>query len=196
MLEEKPKVLLADPPWMLGQTDIRKGARKHYPLMTTERIGEMPVATIMDEDSSCFLWALPGKALEDAMRVLASWGYTYKSQAVWDKYFMSLGGPYFRSTHEVLLYGTRGKPQKWKHHSQRSVLNFPRLGHSVKPAEQFPMIEALLDGPYLELFARRRPSSNGEHGRWLVWGDSIDSDIVIPGYPVPSDRLHRHGEAA
>ena len=46
------------------------------------------------------------------------------------------------------------------------------------------LIERVLDGPYLELFARQRPNS---HADWSVWGNEIDSDIVIPGYPVPSD---------
>lgn len=43
------------------------------------------------------------------------------------------------------------------------------------------IIERLSHPPYLELFARRRPSNP----EWDVWGNQIDSDIVIPGYPVP-----------
>jgi hypothetical protein len=31
------------------------------------------------------------------------------------------------------------------------------------------------------MFARRRPKNPD----WDVWGNEIDSDIVIPGYPVP-----------
>ncbi|WP_231387156.1 hypothetical protein [Nocardia sp. BMG111209] len=43
-------------------------------------------------------------------------------------------------------------------------------------------MERLCDGPYLELFARRRQPG------WDAWGNEIDSQISIPGYPVPSDR--------
>ena len=32
---------------------------------------------------------------------------------------------------------------------------------------------------FTKLFARRRTPG------WDVWGNEIDSDIVIPGYPVP-----------
>lgn len=43
----------------------------------------------------------------------------------------------------------------------------------------YDVIERVSPGPYLELFARRhRPG-------WDVWGNEIDSDIYIPGYPVP-----------
>lgn len=56
--------------------------------------------------------------------------------------------------------------------------------HSHKPEEQFAVIERVSDGPYLELFARRRPPSNQE---WFVWGNEVISDVVIPGYPVPGD---------
>lgn len=187
MTHEKPKVLVADPPWAKGGNDRRKGAGRHYPLMTTERIAAMPIAEIMDDNSSLFLWAMPG-AIPDALSVMERWGYTYKSQAIWDKYYLGLGR-YFRYTHEVLLFGTRGKPQPWKYHGQRSMLLFPRTRHSEKPAETAALVERVLDGPYLELFARRRPSSNGSSGPWRVWGDGVESDIVVPGYPVPSDPV-------
>ena len=41
------------------------------------------------------------------------------------------------------------------------------------------IVERVSPGPYLELFARRR-----RHG-WTAWGNEIDSDVAIPGYPVP-----------
>ena len=55
----------------------------------------------------------------------------------------------------------------------------PLQDHSHKPEEQYAIIERCSPGPYLELFARR--SQPG----WDAWGNQIESDIVIPGYPVP-----------
>jgi hypothetical protein len=49
------------------------------------------------------------------------------------------------------------------------------------------VIERVSEGPFIELFARRRPPSNRD---WFVWGNEIDSDVRIPNYPVPSDRHH------
>ena len=66
--------------------------------------------------------------------------------------------------------------------SQPTWFNAPVTEHSRKPAEQFAIIERVSPGPYLELFARRRPESNQP---WAVWGDQVASDIRIPGFAVP-----------
>ncbi|MDQ1138460.1 N6-adenosine-specific RNA methylase IME4 [Microbacterium sp. SORGH_AS 1204] len=177
---KKHKVCYADPPWPHAQQGAR-GAGRHYDLMTTEDIVRMPIADFMAEDSTLLLWTT-NAALPDALRVMSAWGFTYKTNAVWDKYYMGLGN-YFRGSHEILLHGVRGKAP-FKFHGQRSTLLFPRQDHSRKPEEMIPLIERVLDGPYLELFARQRPNSLKD---WSVWGNEIDSDIIIPGYPVPSD---------
>jgi N6-adenosine-specific RNA methylase IME4 len=43
----------------------------------------------------------------------------------------------------------------------------PRREHSRKPAEVVERIERLVDGPYLELFAREPRSG------WDAWGDRV-----------------------
>lgn len=177
---KKFKVCYADPPWPHAQHGAR-GAINHYQLMTTDDILAMPIADLMADNSTLLLWTT-NAALPDALRVMKAWGFTYKTNAVWDKYHMGLGN-YFRGSHEILLHGVRGKAP-FKFHGQRSTLLFPRQDHSRKPEEMVPLIERVLDGPYLELFARQRPNS---HADWSVWGNEIDSDISIPGYPVPSD---------
>ncbi len=173
-------VICADPPWDFGQTGSR-GAIKHYDLMTLEDIKAMPIADLAAENSTLLLW-VTNAALPAGLEVMKAWGFRYVTNAVWDKYYMGLGN-YFRGSHELLLHGVRGKAP-FKFHGQRSTLLFPRTEHSAKPSEMVPMIERILDGPYLELFARRRPNS---HADWSVWGNEIDSDIIIPGYPVRSD---------
>ena len=62
---------------------------------------------------------------------------------------------------------------------------FPLQDHSHKPEEIHKIIERVSPPDYLELFARRRQLG------WDVWGNEIESDIVIPGYPVPqySDKV-------
>lgn len=174
------KTLYADPPWDIQQKGAR-GAAKHYDLMTIDQIKAMPIADLMDDNSTLLLWTT-NAALPQALEVMTAWGFAYKTNAVWDKYYMGLGN-YFRGSHEILLHGVRGKAP-FKFRGQRSTLLFPRQGHSHKPEEMIPLIERVLDGPYLELFARRRPNT---HEDWSVWGNEIESDISIPGYPVPSD---------
>jgi len=83
-----------------------------------------------------------------------------------------------RNDTEHITIGTRGKiPVLIK--NQRSWFHAPTQDHSHKPEEQYAIIERMAQGPYLELFARRRQP------KWSAWGNEIDSDIVIPGYPVP-----------
>lgn len=178
---KKFKVIYADPPTPKAQHGAR-GAVKHYDLMTFEEIKAMPIADLADESSTLLLWTTSA-ALPESLDVMEAWGFRYVTNAVWDKYYMGLGN-YFRGTHEILLHGVRGRPTPWKFRGQRSTLMFPRQDHSHKPEEMIPLIERILDGPYLELFARQRPNS---HADWSVWGNEIDSDITIPGYPVPSD---------
>jgi N6-adenosine-specific RNA methylase IME4 len=85
-----------------------------------------------------------------------TWGFTYKTQAVWVKNKSGLG-LVFRNKHEVLLYGTRGKmpgPQ----YQPLSVFAFPRGRHSAKPPEIRAEIEKMYPDfdarTRLELFAR------------------------------------------
>jgi hypothetical protein len=60
------------------------------------------------------------------------------------------------------------------------------MAHSVKPMEMYAWAERLFEGPYLELFARSKPSSTAD---WTVWGNEIKSGVSLApwGYPVPSD---------
>ena len=66
-----------------------------------------------------------------------------------------------------------------KFKGQQNWLFAPRQDHSHKPEEMYPIIERVSPGPYLVLFARRSQPN------WDAWGNEIESDIIIPGYPVP-----------
>ena len=183
------RVIYADPPWDIEQTGAR-GATKHYDVMNLARIKDMgeAIQTLAAPDSVLLLW-VTNNALPAGLAVMEAWGYRFISNAAWDKYYTGLGN-YIRNSHELLL-GVRGKVTV-KFRGQRSVLHFPRMEHSVKPTEMYPVIERLFDGPYLELFARTRPTSD-----WSVWGNEIDSDVSLApwGYPVPSD-FARQNDAA
>lgn len=174
------RVIYADPPWDIAQKGAR-GASQHYDVMSLARIKAMPIRDLADDNSTLLLW-VTNAALPAGLEVMEAWGFRYITNVVWDKYYMGLGS-YFRGSHEILLHGVRGKAP-FKFHGQRSTLLFPRQDHSRKPEEMIPLIERVLDGPYLELFARQRPNS---HKDWSIWGNEVDSDITIPGYPVPSD---------
>ncbi|WP_223165261.1 MT-A70 family methyltransferase [Lentzea indica] len=147
-----------------------------------ERIKAMPVAELAEPNSHLWLWCT-NSTLRDGYDVAAAWGFTVRAPLTWVKFQLGLGH-YLRCATEHLLFATRGRaPVNFR--AQPSWIQAPRQEHSRKPDEQYAVIERISDGPYLEMFARRRPPSTHS---WAVWGNEIDSDITIPGYPVPSDR--------
>lgn len=184
----KYKTILADPPWDINQKG-KRGAARHYPLMTLDQIKAMPVKDLSEENAHLYLW-VPNGLLQEGLDVIKAWGFTYRSMLTWGKPRLGLG-VYIRNASETCLFATRGHAPV-KFHGQGSWLFAPVQDHSHKPEEQFAIIERLSDGPYLELFARRRQPG------WDVWGNEIDSDLVIPGYPVPrySAKVQDGGKAA
>lgn len=171
--------VLVDAPWNINQRgkNNNRSAERHYPLMPLERIKAMPVADLCEENAHLYLWC-PNGLIPQALEVIKAWGFTYRCTMVWCKPRMSLGN-YIRTAHETMCFATRGNSPV-KFHGQPSFMFCAQQDHSHKPEEQFAVIERLSDGPYLELFARRHQPG------WDCWGNEIDSDIVIPGYPVPT----------
>jgi N6-adenosine-specific RNA methylase IME4 len=62
-------------------------------------------------------------------------------------------GHWTRANPEVCLLATRGSPKRLSR-SVRELVVTPRRERSRKPDEIYASIEALVAGPYLELFAR------------------------------------------
>ena len=176
---QKFKTVLADPPWDVQQKGAR-GAEQHYDLMTLDRIKHMPVADLVADDAHLWLW-VTNATLRDGYDVAEAWGFTVRSPLTWVKFRLGLGN-YLRNSTEHVLFATRGKAPVLNR-SQPTWINAPVMEHSHKPEEQFALIERVSPGPYLELFARRRPSSTAD---WSVWGNQISSDVQVPGYPAPS----------
>ena len=167
--------ILVDPPWPL------QSGERHYRTMSLARIMALPVGRLAARDAHLWLWTT-NALLPTAYEVAEAWGFTVRSPLTWVKFRLGLGGRYqLRNATEQLLFCTRGRAPLGSR-SQPTWFNAPVQEHSRKPAEQFAIIERVSPGPYLELFARRRPESNQP---WAVWGDQVDSDIRIPGFAVP-----------
>lgn len=167
--------VIVDPPWDVQQRG-NYGAVNHYKLMTLEQIKALPVGSLCAENAHCWLW-VTNATLEIGFSILRAWDFTPRSIFTWLKPRLGLG-VYLRNCTEHCILATRGKaPVRVK--NQPNVEVFPIQDHSHKPEEFYDIVERVSPGPYLELFARRR-----RHG-WTAWGNEIDSDVAIPGYPVP-----------
>lgn len=187
------KLILADPPWKyrrnpLGVTRLDDGSYRngapcgseaYYPVMSEDEICGLPVAGICDEKAALFLWTTC-PLLDQALRVMAAWGFHYRGIAyVWAKTTLAGGlygakGPeptFVKPTTELLLVGSTnktGRPFPILDRKQRQVVLAPRLTHSEKPQVFIERIEQLCgDLPRIELFARR--TSPG----WDSWGNEL-----------------------
>lgn len=175
------RTILADPPWSHYQVGGH-GADQHYPLMTLDRITAMPVADLATDDAHLWLW-VTNASLRDGFDVIEAWGFTPRSVLTWIKPRLGLGN-YLRNATEHLLLGTRGHaPVQFK--AQPSWLFAPLQNHSHKPEEQYAVIERISPGPYLELFARRRPPSRAD---WSIWGMRSTPTSSSPATQCPPTR--------
>ena len=178
--DKKYSIIYCDPPWKYEnwneawhQTHPQsRWAGKKYSLMPIEDLMALPVEALAEKNAVIFMWTI-GTMLPDALKLMASWGFKYRTIAfVWvkknikkDTIFTGMGY-WTRSNAEICLLGIKGKPLPRISHSISQVVITPRGRHSQKPAEVRDRIVALLgDLPRIELFAREATVG------WDIWGD-------------------------
>jgi N6-adenosine-specific RNA methylase IME4 len=183
--------VLADPPWQF-QNRTGKIAPEHkrlsrYSTMSLTEIVEFPVKEIIRPTAHLYLW-VPNALLLEGLKVMQAWGFTYKTNLVWQKVRKD-GGPdgrgvgfYFRNTTELILFGVRGKNARTLSPGRRqvNVIRTQKREHSRKPDEIYSIIESCSSGPYLELFAR------GARPGWNTWGDQAET--YYPNWPTYSNH--------
>lgn len=159
-------LILMDPPWQydFAETDNRK-IENHYPTMTLEQLEELELPAA--DDCVLLMWATAPKLLE-AYSVLGAWGFTYKTNAVWDKEQLGMGY-WFRGQHEFLMVATKGEvsPPESSHRVS-SVFREKRGRHSAKPECVYRWIEeAFPNVSKCEMFCRVPREG------WSVWGNEV-----------------------
>ena len=141
----------------------------HYTTMPLEEIVNLkvegvPIQDKIADDAVLFLWAT-NPMIEEAIQVLKSWGFTYKTNMAWVKDHFGTGF-YFRGQHELLLLGVKGAMGPPPDAARKSsVLHSDRRKHSQKPDEVYDLIESMYPShSYLELFSRN------DREEWVMWG--------------------------
>ena len=186
------RVILADPPWRF-KTYNEAGRKRcpdwkpdkgspstHYDTMSFDELCALPVIDLAAPDCCLFMW-ISWPMLPEALRLIEVWDFTYKTCAFdWMKAhagqidmfrddadaLMGMGF-WTRSNSEVCLLATRGKPKRLNAGVRMGIIE-PRREHSRKPDCVYDRIERLVDGPYIELFART------VHPGWQAWGNQTD----------------------
>lgn len=190
--DEKFGTILADPPWQFtnrtGKVAPEHKRLSRYPTMTLDDICNLPVSECAADRSHLYLW-VPNALLPDGLRVMAEWGFQYKSNIIWEK-IRKDGGPdgrgvgfYFRNVTEILLFGVRGKNVRTLAPGRRQVnfIESRKREHSRKPDEQYDIIENCSWGPYLEMFSR------GTRDGWTAWGNQASEyDVTWDTYAFNS----------
>lgn len=205
--------ILADPPWRFevwsGDTEVKPrksgygtnvAAGHHYATMAPAEIEALPVGSIAAANSALFIW-ISWPLLAQALTLISTWGFTYKTCAfAWMKahagqielfredHDTQMGMGYWtRANSEVCLLATRGKPKRLNADVRQGIIA-PRREHSRKPDGIHERIERLVAGPYCELFARqRRPG-------WDCWGNETDKFKAVE-YDAADDSRRSYDDA-
>ncbi|WP_158621623.1 MT-A70 family methyltransferase [Corallococcus aberystwythensis] len=188
--------IIADPPWKeQGGGKIKRGADRHYPLMSLKDIIALGprVKAIAAPDCHLYLWTTNNFLIKAGAEVLPAWGFTYITCITWEKENIGIG-QYFRGTTEHVLFARKGQPPyrklangkraqgKTGFATQETAIqrSLDRDGtwffrrktrHSEKPSTIHEWAEKVSPGPYIELFAR-----SGRQG-WDCWGDEAPSRV-------------------
>jgi len=194
----KFKTIYADCPWKYSDSRTHKStgmALSAYPTMKLKDLKELPVQDLADDPCMLVLWATMPK-LKEAFAVIDAWGFQYITCGfTWLKLnptgsleeflnpesgktdFILRGGVYSGLGHwtngnqEIVLFARKGRPVRKVKNVKQPIIS-PRREHSRKPDEIYGRIEALLESPYLELFARHtRPG-------WTSIGDGVTGEDI------------------
>jgi len=181
--DKKYQVIYADPAWRYIDTSTNGAAEDHYPTMATKDICALPIPAISEDNAVLFLWATY-PLMPEALQVISSWGFKYKTAAfVWIKKtdggrYCQGTGFYSRANSEVCLLATKGNVLKIKDHNVNQIVETTRSIHSRKPNEVRERIERLFGNTSrIELFARQRIEG------WDCWGDQIPDSKQAKLYP-------------
>lgn len=177
--------IVVDCPWRFGDSlpGPGRGAEKHYATLSVAELELFPLPPIAD-DAYLFFWRVASMQ-QEALDVIRAWDFTLKTEIVWRKQTVT-GKRWFgmgrtvRAEHETCLVATRGRPQVLSK-SIRSTFEAPVPDgrHSAKPEAFFDLVESLVPGPYVELFARRvRPG-------WTCLGND-PALLELQQQPYPS----------
>lgn len=165
--------IAADPPWHFGDRlpGKNRGAERNYPVMSIDDICQFQIPPT-EPNAWLFLWRVSSQ-VEEAYQVVRAWGFTPKSELVWEK-LTSNGkdwfgmGRYVRASHETCIVATKGRVRPAAM-NVRSRFAAAAGRHSEKPDEFFRIVDQLIGpvGPRAELFARKtRPG-------WTTFGNEV-----------------------
>ena len=177
------KGIVVDPPWDQGKTGKRsarpnQGTDLDYPTMSFKEIADIPIGEWADDEAFLWLWATNSRSrssdrpiLMQAFELMEHWGFRYYTLLTWDKATGPAPFGPFQITTEHCLFGYRGKcrfpKESWG--KMKTAFSAPVTRHSEKPSIIYEHANQYFDGPFLDVFARRR------HPGFDAWGNEVQA---------------------
>lgn len=176
------RVIHIDPAWsyeMWSDKGYEKSPQAHYDCLTMDELKALPVGHLAAPEAVLVMWGV-FPMMPQALELMAHYGFQFKTGGAWAKQSptgrkWAFGPGYvLRGAAEFYIIGTLGNPST-KSKSVRNLIVAPRREHSRKPDQIFADIEALWDGPYIDIFGRQQRAG------WTVWGREADKFDEFPG---------------
>lgn len=180
------RCIAVDIPWHFKVRGANgEGRSPKYQTMGLGDIKAMPVHDLAADDCVLLLWITDPHLIPAGEAVIKAWGFTYKTVGFyWVKLNLRApvrlteegetcyaGGDFFtglgywtRANPELCLLATKGAPKRQDNSVRRLIIE-RRREHSRKPDEFYNRAQALVPGPYLDLFSRE------ERTGWDTWGN-------------------------
>jgi N6-adenosine-specific RNA methylase IME4 len=178
------RVINIDPPWPFAawsKKGMGRSPENHYDTMPLADIAALPVGKLARDNANLFLHITGPILVTGAhLPILKAWGFYPSAMGfVWaktkgdpahpvpddgseDEFFTGMGFG-TRQNCEFVVHARRGSVPRLSAKVRQLVLA-RRREHSRKPDEIYRRIEALYEGPYVDLFSRE--SRRG----WDNWG--------------------------
>lgn len=167
--------ILADPPWAFetySGAGVPTQAADPYTTLDLDGLKALPVGLCAADACALFMW-YSGTHTDQAIALGEAWGFAFKRSEVfiWVKAKHGVRpkigmGHWTRNGAECCALFTRGAPAVLSHDVEQ-VIFCGRGAHSEKPWQTYELIERLVAGPYLELFARTTRAN------WQAWGNQV-----------------------
>lgn len=166
------KVIILDPPWEYDiPMPIRRGG-VNYETLKLEELKDIPLGSVADKNSAIYMWCTWPK-LNWGLELFHHWKLEYVTGFPWLKTEEGTLAPRYGTgqwvagVSEVVLIGRYGKVSPPPPPRYLGLLGGWTFQHSRKPDNLHEMAEKL-EGPYLEIFARR--SRKG----WDSFGNEVE----------------------
>ena len=174
-MTDLPRTVMADPPWWpklhantKGRTAgrYRAGPQRYYKLLTIEQITALRPETA--PKAHLWLWVI-NQHIDWGYTVARAWGFEPQQMLTWCN--PGFGTGQFQSNTEHVLLCRKGGPTGNAFGKTGGThFTWPRGRHSEKPDAFYELVADTWDGPYAELFSRKRRAG------WMQYGDELEAE--------------------